>query len=126
MKFSPSFERDWTFYFSNRPAHSSDKFSFCGEAVVWNPDVSLPELGAKECFHIFDSTGKKHPCSELNVLLGVLMFKKSLNFHIKMWAEGYGDCLQGVQDYMAELIAPPDWVSHALRCQLVKYTSSNA
>jgi hypothetical protein len=119
IKFSKEFNRDWEFYFTNRPIKEvRDKFNFCGSAVTWEVDSTKEVVSAKEAFYLFDSTGVRYPTNELDDLLGVLMFKKSLNFHIKMWVEGYDDCLQGINVYLSEFINPPEWVKEAFRNQL--------
>lgn len=121
IKFSPAFNRDWDFFMKNRPlVPFVSKWSFAGERVTWEADETLEPLPAKEAFYTFDSAGKRHPCTELDILLSIITFKKSLNFHIKMWVEGYNWCGQGVDVYLAEFIDPPEWVGESFRNQLHK------
>ena len=108
MKFSPRFNRDWQFYKVN-----AKKFSFCGEDV--KIDSSYTGVSAKQAFYALDSRGVRLPTREPAQLKAVLECKKSINLHIRMWAEGYNDMLLGFADYLAEFINPPDWVELALR-----------
>lgn len=88
MKFSKSFERDYDWYFNWR-----NVFSFDGNNNYTNKQghslIVPSDSGktAKECFYIFDSTGKIEPCREPELLKEILRAKGSINFNIKMWAE---------------------------------------
>lgn len=115
MKFSENFEKDWDFYNINK-----DKFNFCGEDVDYTPDSSLKIVSPKEAFFIFDSTGKKHPTTDKNLLIGVIKCKKSINFHIKMWAEGYNEYFYGIDEYLNEFKNCQSWVKKALIGQILK------
>ena len=80
MKYSAKFERDWEWYLKYK-----DTFTFCGGFI---PEFQYSEDGysAKECFHTFDSTGKKLSCKELKLLNEILVCKGSINLNIKEWA----------------------------------------
>jgi hypothetical protein len=103
MKYSPQFERDYEFYLRN-----ANKFNF----APYQPFIEASESGddAKYCFWKLDSTGKLLPCNEPELLRSLLICKKSLGFHLKMWAEGFEDMGEEIDYYMAEFICPPDWV----------------
>ncbi len=106
-KYSQNFERDYNFYLQN--AH---KFSF----APFQPVVLASEHGhdAKYCFWKWDSTGKVLPCREPELLSELMICKKSIGFHLKMWAEGFDDFCEPINYYLAEFIDPPDWVVRAL------------
>jgi len=115
MKFSRRFEEDWEFYLKNKT-----KFVFCGENVNWIPDLSKPIVSAKEAFFIYDTSGIKHPTLDERLLIEMIVCKKSVNFHIKMWTDGYDDCLMGIETYLEEFIEPVQWVKKALQKALQK------
>lgn len=87
MKYSDNFERDYAFYLKN-----IEHFKFCGtltpkfEAIEYSKGKT-----AKEVFYLIDSTGKNHKTCEPKLLNELLNCKASVNFHIKMWAEGRAD-----------------------------------
>ena len=95
------------------------KFTFCGTNVE---EVEYVKEGktAKEVFFILDSTGTLEPCCDPKLLRKVIIFKKSLNFHIKQWVEGYDDMYMGVDEYLREFDKPPQWVGKSFRNQLKK------
>lgn len=114
MKYKANFERDWLFYCNNK-----NKFNFA-------PDY-LPQLqydvdgkDAKYCFWLFDSTGKLVPCNQPELLTEVLVCKKSINFHIKLWVDNYMDLFLPIQHYLNEFVDPPTWIEQALVKQLNK------
>ena len=109
---SKKFDRDWLFYRKNR-----HKFTFCGVQVD-TPQYGAYTPVAKECFRSFDTSGKVPKyCREPQLFMEILRCKKSINFHLKMWAEGYNDYLMGIKEYLNELIDPPLWVEKSLRNQ---------
>lgn len=113
-KYSKRFEEDWNFYLKNK-----DKFTFCGQDVS-SPEYDEKGLDPKECFFTLDSQGKLCPCNDPKTVREILICKKSINFHIKMWTEGYNDCFIGFNDYIAEFEDPPDWIEKSFRGQLIK------
>lgn len=119
MRYSKSFDRDWDFYTKN-----VGRFTFWGGDQIFKPISDPSGISAKEFFYKLDSNGldkiKDKPCSESELVYEVLKFKKGLNFHIKQWAEGYQDCLQGVHEYLSMLSDPPDWVEISFRKQLYR------
>ena len=121
MRVSESIKRDFYFYVMN-----ADKFNFCGEEVNLRHLYDLNGLGSLECYAIFDSKGIWKPCKETTLLENVIRAKKSINFQIKQWVEGYEDCLMGIPEYMKSFEGDiPDWVETAFRNQLKrKYNNS--
>jgi hypothetical protein len=119
VKYSANFDRDWAFYTQN-----VSKLSFWGGDPIFKPQLDPNGIPAKEFFFKLDSTGMKKMqsvgCSEPDLVADVLKFKKALNFHIKMWSEGFEDVGQGVAEYMATFDDPPDWVEVSFRNQLLK------
>ena len=110
----PNFQRDYTFYFENRK-----RFNFCGCEV---PHIAEDPngLSAMECFFIFDSRGKLKPCKEPKLFREIWICKKSINFHIKMWVQGYHDCMIGIPELLECMKNPPKWVKKALLRQLIR------
>lgn len=123
IKYSANFERDWQFYVAN-----FDKFSFWGGDAIFEPIDDPNGISAKEFFYKLDSTGMKKmatmPCRESEVVSTILRFKKALNFHIKMWVEGYEDCGMGIHEYLEMFDNPPEWVETSFRNQLTKLYKS--
>lgn len=109
IKYSNAFERDYAFYLA-----SLDIFSFSGKHP---PQVVANESGhsAKYCFHVYDSTGKMLLCHEPQLLQKLLVCKASVNFHVKLWAQGIKQhvlCPPELKEMCIEYNAP-DWVFKA-------------
>ena len=80
MRYSERFNEDYDFYLSN-----VDKLDFCGS------EVELVNFGindVKKSFFLWDSQGKITDCDDPILLRKLMICKKSVNLHIKMWAEG--------------------------------------
>lgn len=111
--------RDYEFYLKNK-----DKFYFFGGYL---PDLIESPDGVKamKAFKIWDSQGKIIPCCEIELLKEVIACKKSVNWHIKHWVEGYHIMFMGIYEYIQEFIDPPAWVEVSFRKQLAKYKISD-
>lgn len=73
---------------------------------------------AKEAFLHFDSQGKILPTRHPRLVAQLINCKKSINIHLKMWAEGYSDCLISTEEYLAGFVQPvPKWITESLRKQ---------
>ena len=83
MKYSKNFERDYNFYLKNR-----NVFNFCGGQTKYQAIPDEKGYSAKECLLSIDSTGKNIPCCEPELLNKLLLCKASVNFNIKLWADG--------------------------------------
>lgn len=115
-KYSNSFNRDWLFLIANMR-----KFIFSGVDIIKFPH-SLHGVDAKRAFQAYDSEGiisrTKHP----KVVGMAINCKKSINFHLKLWAEGYNDCLIGRDEYLKEFLgAVPEWVNDSFVNQRFKH-----
>lgn len=141
--FSPQFERDYTFYLSNK-----DNFTFAGTDVKKDYGIQFsgePEpteidengiekpvpfpipyspngKNAKVCFFQLDSTGKCKPCSEPQLLVEILRCKASVNLQIKIWSQSRAEftlskfeLLEYLEHYQA-----PEWVFKAIENQKLK------
>src|SRR5260221_9799710 len=106
--FSPQFERDYTFYLSNK-----DNFTFAGSDLKFQYGIQFPgepepiekdEDGkdnvvpfaipysptgksAKVCFYQLDSEGRCKPCAEPQLLAEILTCKAAINLQIKIWSQ---------------------------------------
>lgn len=141
--FSPQFERDYTFYLSNK-----DKFTFAGSNIKIEYGIQFPgepelvekdEEGrdisvpfsipylptgkpAKVCFYQLDSEGKCKPCAEPELLVQILVCKAAINLQIKTWAQSRAEySLSKIEllEYM-EYYKAPDWVFKAIENQKLK------
>lgn len=137
--FSPAFERDYTFYLSNK-----DTFTFAGSDLKKDYGIQFPgepepfdEEGkplpftvpysatgksAKVCFYQLDSEGKCKPCSEPELLVEILRCKASVNLNIKIWAQSRAEyTLSKVEllEYI-EFYKAPEWVLKAIENQKLK------
>lgn len=141
--FSPQFERDYTFYLSNK-----DNFTFAGSDVKKDYGIQFPgepELiekdedgndvvvkfsipysstgkSAKVCFYQLDSEGKCKPCSEPHLLIEILRCKASVNLNIKIWAQSRAEYTLSkfeLLEYLEEYKAP-EWVFKAIETQKLK------
>jgi len=141
--FSPQFERDYTFYLSNK-----DTFTFAGSDLKIQYGIQFPgepELigkdddgkditvpfpipysstgkSAKVCFYQLDSEGRCKPCVEPQLLAEILTCKAAINLQIKMWAQGRAEytlakfeLLEYLESYQA-----PEWVFKAIENQKLK------
>ena len=141
--FSPQFERDYTFYFSNK-----EIFTFAGtnikkdygiqypgepepiekneegidEIVPFSIPYSPTGKSAKVCFFQLDSEGKCKPCSEPQLLVEILRCKASINLNIKIWSQSRAEFtlakfeLQEIVDFYKA----PEWVFKAVENQKLK------
>lgn len=105
-------KRDWTFYNENK-----EKFNFSGVNLL---QIPFDEKGysACECFYFFDTTGKLTPCREPQLLSTVINCKKSINLHIKMYAEGIAEGSFSFNELFSEFANPPEWVKRAMLNQV--------
>ena len=114
-KYSKNFNRDYEFYLRH-----IGRFDFAGGAEI--PRVTFDENGvdAKRAFFLFDSNGTLAPCNEPELFYKLMVTKKGINFHFKMWAEGFWDLMEPIEFYLDEFDNPPEWVEKALREQKEK------
>jgi hypothetical protein len=141
--FSPQFERDYTFYLSNK-----DTFTFAGSDLkigygIQFPgepepiekdddgkDITVPFAipysatgkSAKVCFYQLDSEGRCKPCAEPQLLVEILTCKAAVNLQIKTWAQSRAEytlpkfeLLEYLDYYKA-----PEWVFTAIENQKLK------
>lgn len=133
-KFSPQFERDYTFYLTNK-----DIFIFAGSNLKIDYGIQFPgELeqpnntfsihyspdgkSAKECFHQLDSTGQCKLCSEPQLLAEILTCKAAVNLQIKTWAQSRAEWSISkfeLQEYL-DYYNAPDWVLKAIENQKLR------
>jgi hypothetical protein len=109
MKYSDNFERDYNWYL--KYGHI---YKFDGSL---DPIVIYDEHGkdAKYCFYKYDSTGKLPPTNQPNLLVDIIKAKRSINFHIKMWAEGVAERISFMSEFMnLDLL---DWQIKAIKRQ---------
>jgi hypothetical protein len=122
VKYSKKFNRDYEFYLSNKV-----RFTFCGDDPDRIDDLVIVDMtsgvSAKESFKSYDSKGRTLPTYEPQLLKSIIICKKSINLHIKMWVEGYDDMMEGVDFYMDMFdgqVRQPPWVEDSFRKQLVR------
>ena len=97
-----------------------DKFNFWGGGEIVSPPYDPEGHTPRISFYKYDCSGVLLPCNDPELFKKVMIFKKSLNFQIKQWVEGFSDCLVGVDEYLEELNDPPDWVKKSFIGQLNK------
>lgn len=108
MKYSDNFVRDVRFYFRNR-----HRFVFFG-GVVRQPPYSRKGVSGIEAFRLFDSNGRLVPTKHPRLFVALMRTKKSINWHIKEWADGFEDMFESVLYYVYQFVDPPPWI----RCSL--------
>lgn len=137
MKYSKNFERDYAWFLKYKDQFDFDGASDTKDKVIYNSDGK----DAKYCFYLYDSQGKVIPTNEPELLFELHKCKGSINFHIKMWAEGRADgtlplvelsqrkCISmypeyelddNIKDYEAEYELL-DWMVEAVEKQKYKY-----
>lgn len=80
MKYSDRFNEDYNFYM-----HNIEILDFCGSHVDLVPQGNTD---VKKAFFLWDSQGKINNCENPELLRKLMITKKSVNLHVKMWAEG--------------------------------------
>lgn len=132
--FSPQFERDYTFYLSNK-----DNFKFAGSdlkrdyAIQFPGEPEDPEnpfripyspdgKSAKVCFYQLDSEGKCKPCAEPQLLAEILTCKAAINLQIKTWAQSRAEWTLSKLELLEylECYNAPDWVLKAVENQKLR------
>ena len=75
----------------------------------------------EQCFWFYDCMGEKLPCNNPKLLEEIISCKKSVNFHIKQYAEGFQDFCEPITYYL-DLFGDnrPDWIELSLRNQVKK------
>jgi hypothetical protein len=117
MKFSKSNNRDFKFYMKNR-----HEFNFSGTAATDLKHVAIYSregVDGKTAFFNIENNGVNKPTRHPNILTCLLMAKASVNFNIKMWAEGRADGLFPLIEFkeFIEKNEYPDWVYNAVENQ---------
>jgi len=108
-RYSDSFLRDVRFFLANR-----HYFTFCGKAV---PVVEFDPNGVDgvRWFHLIDSTGSDVPSRHPRLAARLLHVKRSVNWQLKAWSEGFPNDAESIRDYLRHLIDCPDWIETAFR-----------
>ncbi len=116
-KYSDNFNNSYEFYL-----HNIDKLTFSGSLPKWKTTYDEKGVDAKRAFHILESQGKIVPTRELELFNKLIKTKESVNFHIKLWAEGRNDATLTSFDLneMIEEYKLPDWVLQAITNQSYK------
>ncbi len=106
-KYKNRFNRDWEFYLRH-----IDSFAFSGaipKEFEYDPDG--PD--AKATFYHWESDCILFPTSEPELLQKVHTTKGAVNFHIKLWADGYSELFEPVDSYLDSFDNPPHWIRKA-------------
>jgi len=108
MKFSQNFERDYLFYSKN-----ISTFVFCGTLNTKHvAKFGANGKSAKEVFYMIESEGKNVPTFEPELLNSLLLCKASVNFNIKMWAEGRADGTLPYCELCGDDLTNLEWVDN--------------
>lgn len=102
-------QTDFDFYLEN-----ADKFNFSGKH-----DVDIPQdtngVSARESFKAYDTRGVIVPSRDAETVKKVINAKKSINMHIKLWAEGADDMCEPIYVYYNMIKGnKPEWIARAL------------
>ena len=112
VRVSKKFKKDWSFYLDN------DWLDFLSNNIT-APEYSADGVTAMEAFFIFDSYGTLPKCSEVELFKTVLNRKSNVNLQIRMWVDGFKDCMMPVKDYMETFKGvAPKWIEKAFCNQL--------
>lgn len=101
---------------------NKDIFNFCGIPSKYQAISDKNGKSAKEVFYNIDSRGKNIPCFEPELLNQLLLCKGSINFNIKLWADGVWRGLffpLDIEEIITEYSCP-DWVRDAIKKQCEK------
>jgi len=117
-KYSNNFERDYNWYLKYK-----DVFIFDGSNNKELVEDLINGKTAKECFYIYDTTGKLHSTKEVMLLNEIFKCKGSINFQIKEWAMSRADATLPkilFEDIIKEFELL-DWMVKAVENQKYKY-----
>jgi hypothetical protein len=124
IKYSKDFERDYEWYLKwcnvfNFDANSDYTDKKGNQLIIADENGNT----AKECFYIYDSTGKIVSCNDPELYLKILKCKGSINFQIKQWAECWGKAEMSGPEFIEiikefELL---EWMKVAVQKQRTKY-----
>lgn len=112
MKYTKKFNDYYEFYLLN-----SSYFNFCGREIC--VEYSCNGVSAKEAFYQFDTNGKHVATSEIDEYTNVMRCKASINFHIKMWAEGFLDINMTIDEYLEDMIFLQSYIRDTIRTALI-------
>src|SRR6185312_10751632 len=112
-KYSNRFNEDYDFYMYN-----IEKLNFCGSHVDL---VEKGNLDVKKAFFLWDSQGRITNCENPELLRKLIITKKSVNLHIKMWAEGRLEMTLPICDWETIQIEfmLPDWAIKSCDNQMI-------
>ncbi len=121
MKYSKTFERDYSWFLS-----VMDFFGFDGRSDYINKhgkEIVVSDtngVSAKEAFYLFDSQGIIKPTKEPNELRWLLKVKGSINLHIEMYANDLDRGYLLMEDFksIAAEIKAPQWFLDAVFNQM--------
>lgn len=118
IKYSKNFERDFNWYLKYK-----DVFTFSGSEDYKN--YTEGNKSVKECFYIYDSTGKLQGCNNNKLLKQIFKCKESINFQIKEWSQ---DRVKGYLPFVeflkiAEEYELLDWMFEAVEKQKIKFVN---
>lgn len=114
MRYSDNFLRDVRFYLGNR-----HRFTFFG-GIVQAPLFDRTGVSGVEAFWLFDTTGRHVPTKHPRLFVALMRTKKSINWHIKAWADGFWDMCEQISFYLNEIVNCPTWVESALRGAIIR------
>lgn len=117
MRYSDNFMRDVRFYLQNR-----HKFIFFG-GIVASPQFARAGISGVEAFRLFDSTGCRVPTKHPRLFIALMRTKKSVNWHIKEWADGFHDMFESITYYVRQFVDPPSWIEGAIRGAIAQATN---
>lgn len=109
MRYSDNFVRDVHFYLQNR-----HRFTFFG-GIVPPPPFDRTGVSGVRAFWLFDTKGRSVPTRHPRLFVALMRTKKSINWHIKEWADGFEDMLEPIAYYLNGFTNPPAWVEASLR-----------
>lgn len=112
-RYSKSFLRDIAFYWHNR------RYTFFGNKL---PIIDYDRCGVDgmHCFWLIDSRGKYVATRHPRLVRALLATKKSINWHLRVWSEGFLDMCEPLSYYKALFIDPPDWVGVSFHKLVIK------
>lgn len=103
MKYSKNFERDYKFYIDN-----INIFNFAGIDI--NNEINVTQdnnsdINAKQCFHEYDSVGKRDfITNEKDLLVNLIIAKKSVNLYMRMYADSIVDGTLFINEFITDIV----------------------
>jgi len=78
-----------------------------------------------KAFWLFDTKGRYVPTRHPHLFETLVKTKKSVNWYIKEYGDGFFDMLEPISYYLNRFVRPPDWIETALKNAIAHQIKAN-